>query len=112
MPTPVASTSDIRTTRREIGGRDAEVIRAAIENGAETVAWVAEWLSEEKALEYAEGSKQVAVVRVDRETEKAWGVLQPGDNELIWLPKSQAELFILEPSVDHIESNQSTLGGV
>ena len=111
MTTRVETTHDIRDAHSDIGGRDVETIRSVLVNNPDaTVAWLKDWIAEEKDLEYVESSDQVAVVRIDRETDKAWGVLQAGGYDVVWLPKSQSRVFMLAAGVEDIDSDQQTLG--
>jgi len=106
MTTEVSTTTDIRTAHDDISGRDAETAARLLEDGADAVVWVKNWLVDEKALDYAPGDAQVAAGSVDATTDKAWQV------DGVWVPKSQAEVFELADGVERVESQQARLGDV
>lgn len=104
----VTNVGDIRKAARDLGTRDAERIRSILNDDPDAVVWwLPEWLADEKDLGYAEGTGQVAVGTVDAETDKAWCIGQPGLEDGVWVPKSQAEMF--EAAGDGVESKQDTL---
>ena len=110
----VASVADIRAAHADITGRDAEAIRAVLNDHAEptspSVVWIAAWLTDEKPLEYVHGDAQVAAGVVQRETDKAWCWGQADRDEGVWLPKSQTVVFRAADGVSEITSDQLTLG--
>lgn len=113
--TEVETTHDIRDAHAEIGGKDVATIRTVLlERGiepGEAVAWVAEWLTDEKQLVYVGGrGSQVAVGRLRGESDKAWQFAQEGtEYEPQWLPKSQARMFTLASGVSELDDGQATL---
>ncbi|UHQ96413.1 hypothetical protein [Natrinema halophilum] len=64
--------------------------------GQELVVWIPGWLASEKSLEAAGSSEQVFVGTVERETEKAWQLVQD-DRTDDWIPKSQGVVFERAP---------------
>lgn len=108
VPVRVTTTKDIETAADDITSRDAEVAGQLLTDGAGTVLWLQPWLADDKALSYAPGDVTVAVVSVEKETEKAWCVSQEGEE---WVPKSQSVLFRRAEGVKKVDSQQQRLGG-
>lgn len=104
----VATVADIRAAADDITGRDAETAGQLLTDGADAVVWLQPWLAEDKALAYAPGAVTVAEVSIERETDKAWCVVQEGE---VWVPKSQSVVFQLKPGVETVASEQQRLGG-
>jgi len=114
--TAVETTADIVAAHPEVTPRDAAAVRTLL-NDQDTpqqpvALWLAEWLCDEKPLEYFPGPAPVASVVVTRETDKAWGVYQAEGRErdVIFVPKSQSVLFRAADGVEQIDSSQQTLG--
>lgn len=108
--------SDIYRAARDLTRTDADRICIELErlheNGDERlVAWLPNWLAEEKDLTLCETTRRIALVQLERETENAFGVSQPGweTDELLFLPKSVARVFE-RGHVDALQTQQQGLG--
>jgi len=116
-PITVTDRSDVYGSERDLTASDADRICHELDDldDARAVAWVPDWLAEEKPLETVEAKRRVALVWVLRETDKAVGVTQvPPEQrgeeiDLVFLPKSQARVFE-KGGVESLATPQSGLG--
>ena len=97
---------------RKLAGRDADLVAqeltayADVEDGI--VAWVPEWILDEKDIDTVGRSEHVVSGRVDAETDKAYLVVSGHADA--WLPKSVIRVYRLTPGLSEIHVPQRDLG--
>ncbi|WP_147302027.1 hypothetical protein [Haloferax sp. Atlit-4N] len=80
---------------RKLSGDDPDTVARELQaNGGDDdylVAWLPDWLVDEKDVELLGRSDNLVSGRVDHETEKAYLLLADGDE--VWLPKSVIRVY-------------------
>lgn len=84
-------------SERKLHGDDPDVVARELQDigsgGKYLVAWLPDWLAEEKELEPVGRSENVVSGRIDHETEDAY-LVKDGRDEA-WLPKSVIRVYRL-----------------
>jgi len=111
MTVTVAIHEDIYRAHEDIGGRDVQAVVDALDSDHEVVAWVPEWLLEDKAVEPQSRQTNVVVGTLETETDKAWCV-SDGEGREAWLPKSVAVQFERADGGEEIDTPQTRLDEV
>jgi len=100
-PVVVKGYADLASDRNLKGDEPDVVARELQDVGGEEeylVAWIPDWLAEEKDLEPVGRSENVISGRIDHETEDAYLVKDGRDDA--WLPKSVIRLYRLAPEAE------------
>jgi len=104
----VTDHTDISEAHDGMTVQDVEAALAALESGWEVVAFVPDWLLEDKDCVPRDVNSNVVVGHVEHETERAW-LVSDHEGRDGWLPKSVAVRFEAG-SEAHLTSPQQRLG--
>lgn len=89
-PVAVSSYADL-ISDDELSVSTADAVAMALTSDVEFVAWVPEWLAEDKAAIASPHHEQVVAGMVEHETEKAFLISRDDGEE--WVPKSAIRRF-------------------
>jgi len=111
MTVTVAIHEDIYRAHEDIGGRDVQAVVAALDSDHEVVAWVPDWLLDDKAIEPQTRKANVVVGALEHETDRAW-LVSDSNGQDAWLPKSVAVRFERADGGEEIATPQTRLDEV